>query len=153
MLHKIWWNRQKNEHMTATLVWRSMPRDCAIVYISRKKLTDINLFIMFVKNHSDYFISITSRKGCMRSSMISRSSLDIVFTLRGRSCVSSSWINGLRISDRKFVNHTTEMILWSMILIWVGFLLTSFQKWGSQSQLTRTCFTVLRAFLRHFRIK
>ena len=32
------------------------------------------------------------------------------------NCVSSSWFERLRISDRKFVNHTTEMILWSMIL-------------------------------------
>ena len=30
--------------------------------------------------------------------------------------VSSSWFERLRISDGKFVNHTTEMILWSMIL-------------------------------------
>ena len=29
---------------------------------------------------------------------------------------SSSWVDWVRISDRKFVNHTTEMILWSMIL-------------------------------------
>ena len=29
---------------------------------------------------------------------------------------SSSWVDWFRISDRKFVNHTTEMILWSMIL-------------------------------------
>ena len=36
---------------------------------------------------------------------------------------SSSWVDWFRISDRKFVNHTTEMILWSMILIsyvWPG---------------------------------
>ena len=42
--------------------------------------------------------------------------LRIGFTLRMRNCVSSSWFERLRISDRKFVNHTTEMILWSMIL-------------------------------------
>ena len=39
------------------------------------------------------------------------------FTLRMWNYVSSSWFERLRISDRKFVNHTTEMILWSMILI------------------------------------
>ena len=38
------------------------------------------------------------------------------FTLRMWNFVSSSWFERLRISDRKFVNHTTEMILWSMIL-------------------------------------
>ena len=38
------------------------------------------------------------------------------FTLRMWNYVSSSWFERLRISDRKFVNHTTEMILWSMIL-------------------------------------
>ena len=42
--------------------------------------------------------------------------LQIGFTLRMGNCVSSSWFERLRISDRKFVNHTTEMILWSMIL-------------------------------------
>ena len=51
--------------------------------------------------------------------------LQIGFTLRMWNCVSSSWFERLRISDRKFVNHTTEMILWSMILeiaLWaVGF--------------------------------
>ena len=40
----------------------------------------------------------------------------IGFTLRNWRSVSSSWLDRLRISDRKFVNHTTEMILWSMIL-------------------------------------
>ena len=43
--------------------------------------------------------------------------LQIGFTLRMWNCVSSSWFERLRISDRKFVNHTTEMILWSMILM------------------------------------
>ena len=38
------------------------------------------------------------------------------FTLRMWNFVSSSWFERLWISDRKFVNHTTEMILWSMIL-------------------------------------
>ena len=42
------------------------------------------------------------------------------FTLRMWNFVSSSWFERLRISDRKFVNHTTEMILWSMILEWLG---------------------------------
>ena len=40
----------------------------------------------------------------------------INFTLRNWRSISSSWLDRLRISDRKFVNHTTEMILWSMIL-------------------------------------
>ena len=35
----------------------------------------------------------------------------ISLTLRKRNYVSSSWFDRLRISDRKFVNHTTEMIL------------------------------------------
>ena len=43
--------------------------------------------------------------------------LRIGFTLRMRNCVSSSWFERLRISDRKIVIHTTEMILWSMILM------------------------------------
>ena len=34
---------------------------------------------------------------------------------------SSSWVDRFRISDRKFVNHTTEMILWSMILLQMDF--------------------------------
>ena len=37
--------------------------------------------------------------------------LQIGFTLRRRNFVSSSWMVRLRISDRKFVIHTTEMIL------------------------------------------
>ena len=53
------------------------------------------------------------------------------FTLRMWNYVSSSWFERLRISDRKFVNHTAEMILWSMILnisqlkehIWLLFLI------------------------------
>ena len=40
----------------------------------------------------------------------------IGFMLRMWNCVSSLWFERLRISDRKFVNHTAEMILWSMIL-------------------------------------
>ena len=54
--------------------------------------------------------------------MISKVTFQISFMLRNWSYPSSSWLDRLRISDRKFVNHTTEMILWSMILIYKGLL-------------------------------
>lgn len=40
-----------------------------------------------------------------------------LFTLRRRCSPHHRGLIRLRISDRKFVNHTTEMILWSMILV------------------------------------
>ena len=51
--------------------------------------------------------------------------------LRNWRSVSSSWLDRLRISDRKFVNHTTEMILWSMILTSRGFLKSLIRSYGS----------------------
>ena len=51
--------------------------------------------------------------------------------LRSWRSVSSSWLDRLRISDRKFVNHTTEMILWSMILTSRGFLKSFVRSYGS----------------------
>ena len=66
----------------------------------------------------------------MRSSMSSgQGPLDSI-TLRTWSHVSSSWTDRLRISDRKFVNHTTEMILWSMILGYNWFSGLTFQDRG-----------------------
>ena len=44
---------------------------------------------------------------------------------------SSSWVDWFRISDRKFVNHTTEMILWSMILM--------IEKQGVESHVSGQC--------------
>ena len=70
-------------------------------------------------NHSDNNSSLHHpRMGGERSSMCQTSLEEFwhLFTLR-RSC--SPHHRGLirfRISDRKFVNQTTEMILWSMIL-------------------------------------
>ena len=69
--------------------------------------------------------SMLQECGIERSSKIWAQGVQISLTLRKRSCASSSWFDRLRISDRKFVNHTTEMILWSMILIWLGL------KWGA----------------------
>ena len=70
-----------------------------------------------VKGHSDYSPSINAHNWTVSDHQWSEAlKLRIGFTLRMRNCVSSSWIERLRISDRKFVNHTTEMILWSMIL-------------------------------------
>ena len=42
-----------------------------------------------------------------------------LFTLRNSCSTHHRGLIWFRISDRKFVNHTTEMILWSMILTWV----------------------------------
>ena len=76
-----------------------------------------------VKGHSDCSPSITARNWTVSDHQWSKAlKLQIGFTLRMWNCVSSSWFERLRISDGKFVNHTTEMILWSMILkiaIWV----------------------------------
>ena len=70
-----------------------------------------------MKGHSDYSPSITAHNWTVSDHQWSKAlKLQIGFTLRMRNCVSSSWFERLRISDRKFVNHTTEMILWSMIL-------------------------------------
>ena len=54
----------------------------------------------------------------------------ISFMLRNWSYNSSSWLDKLWISDGKFVNHTTEMILWSMILVRWVFLKNEFQSGG-----------------------
>ena len=70
------------------------------------------------EGHSDYSPSITAHIWTVSDHQWSKAlRLQIGFTLRMRNCVSSSWFERLRISDRKFVNHTTEMILWSMILM------------------------------------
>ena len=70
-----------------------------------------------VIGHSDYSPSITAHDRAVSDHQWSKAlKLQIGFTLRMRNCVSSSWFERLWISDRKFVNHTTEMILWSMIL-------------------------------------
>ena len=67
--------------------------------------------------HSDYSPSITAHNWTVSDHQWSKAlKLQIDFTLRMRNCVSSSWFERLWISDRKFVNHTAEMILWSMIL-------------------------------------
>ena len=69
------------------------------------------------EGHSDYPPSITARIWTVSDHQWSKAlKLQIGFTLRMRNCVSSSWFERLRISDGKLVNHTTEMILWSMIL-------------------------------------
>ena len=52
-----------------------------------------------------------------------RKSFQFLFTLRKSCFNSSSWLKWLRISDRKFVIHTTEMILWSMILVLLHLLI------------------------------
>ena len=87
-------------------------------YIAMYQLNFLN-----VKGHSDYSPSITARSWTVSDHQWSKAlKLLIGFTLRMWNCVSSSWFERLQISDRKFVNHTTEMILWSMILkiaIWV----------------------------------
>ena len=67
---------------------------------------------------------------CKRSSAVSDSRSETSITLRTWSWVSSSWGDRLRISDRKFVNHTTEMILWSMILGYNWFSGLTFQDRG-----------------------
>ena len=63
--------------------------------------------------------------------LIWKVTFQINFMLRNWSYTSSSWLDRLQISDRKFVNHTTEMILWSMILIWWVFLKLVFRSRGS----------------------
>ena len=84
------------------------------------------------KNHSDYSDSIAAfNLNYKQSSMMQGSNPPIGFMLRNRSYSSSSWLDRLQISDRKFVNHTTEMILWSMILIWWVFLKLVFRSRGS----------------------
>ena len=66
--------------------------------------------------HSDCFLSITTTKVIVSDHRWIDTEHLFGLTLRIRNYVSSSWFDRLRISDRKFVNHTTEMILWSMIL-------------------------------------
>ena len=71
------------------------------------------------------------KKNCKQSSIIKKVNSLISFMLRNWRSISSSWLDRLRISDRKFVNHTTEMILWSMILICRGFLKSLMRSYGS----------------------
>ena len=87
---------------------------------------------LWLKNHSDFSNSIAIYKvNCKQSSVIWKVTFQINFMLRNWSYTSSSWLDRLQISDRKFVNHTTEMILWSMILIWWVFLKLVFRSRGS----------------------
>ena len=50
-----------------------------------------------------------------------------LLTLRSRCSPHHRGLIRLRISDGKFVNHTTEMILWSMILTFLPFSLVTVQ--------------------------
>ena len=87
---------------------------------------------LWLKNHSDFSNSTANYNViCKQSSMISKLAFQISFMLRNWSYTSSSWLDRLQISDRKFVNHTTEMILWSMILIWWVFLKLALRSRGS----------------------
>ena len=62
--------------------------------------------------HSDCSSSITTQKNAVSDHQCSEKVNSLNgFTLRMWNFVSSSWFERLRISDRKFVNHTTEMIL------------------------------------------
>ena len=74
-------------------------------------------------NHSDYFTPAHSQLKAKNS----RSSVNDSVTNKVTKCTPSHALGGkfsliivgwwrLRISDGKFVKHTTEMILWSMIL-------------------------------------
>ena len=86
----------------------------------------------YLNNHSDFFNSIAVyKKNCKQSSIIKEVNPLIGFMLRNWRSISSSWLDRLRISDRKFVNHTTEMILWSMILSCRGFLKSLIRSFGS----------------------
>ena len=86
----------------------------------------------YFNNHSDFFNSIAVyKKNRKQSSIIKEVNPLIGFMLRNWRSVSSSWLDRLRISDRKFVNHTTEMILWSMILIGRAFLKSFVRSCGS----------------------
>ena len=88
-----------------------------LLYILNSNVnTSLTAFVV-LEGHSDSPPSITARIWTVSDHQWSKAlKLQIGFTLRMRNCVSSSWFERLRISDRKFVNHTTEMILWSMIL-------------------------------------
>ena len=90
---------------------------CVAILVQLKcKYTCLMAFVVH-EGHSDYSPSITAHNWTVSDHQWSKAlKLQIGFTLRMRNCVSSSWFERLRISDRKFVNHTTEMILWSMIL-------------------------------------
>ena len=68
------------------------------------------LCTLHVKGHSDYSPSITAHNCTVSDHQWSKAlKLQI-------GCVSSSWFERLWISDRTFVIHITEMILWRMIL-------------------------------------
>ena len=90
------------------------------------RLPDFTVANVFTKCHSDGLNSITATRVAVSDHQwLQEVHLEVAFTLRKRVSISSSWVKRLRISDRKFAKHTTEMILWSMILTFLDFFKVS----------------------------
>ena len=71
------------------------------------------------ENHSDstssFHLSFIERWAIINASDL-HEKFQHLFTLKNCCSTHHRGLVRFRISDRKFVNHTTEMILWSMIL-------------------------------------
>ena len=111
--------RQVRKQLSTTLL---LGRDGVLVY-NKHSFWNIASQLMRSINHSDYFTPAHSQLKAKNS----RSSVNDSVTNKVTKCTPSHALGGkfsliivgwwrLRISDGKFAKHTTEMILWSMIL-------------------------------------
>ena len=114
-------HRQEN-NWTSSFIPSNNPTTNSKASLPLVFLPSFNIIILWSrdwKSRSDNRSSLCNTwKWCKRSSMcwISGKRHQYLFTLRMTCSTHQRGLVRFRISDRKFVNHTTEMILWSMIL-------------------------------------
>ena len=111
------WLRQEHELLSFHIIF-GWVKWFDVIFLKIQILLCFHITFFLDKPLRLLHIHCRGRSLCKRSSMVPDSKSKSSITLRTWSQVSSSWGDRLRISDRKFVNHTTEMILWSMILGW-----------------------------------
>ena len=113
---QIWQPQVEKSDANAICIQLSKSDMCAhfLFVPSRDFSSRWEIITRHVKGHSDYSPPITAHNWTVSDHQWSKAlKLRIGFTLRMWNCVSSSWFERLRISDRKFVVHTTEMILYA----------------------------------------
>ena len=114
-------HRQEN-NWTSSFIPSNNPTTNSKASLPLVFLPSFNIIILWSrdwKSRSDNRSSLCNTwKWCKRSSMcwISGKRHQYLFTLRMTCSTHQRGLVRFRISDRKFVNHTTETILWSMIL-------------------------------------
>ena len=92
-------------------------------YVSHILKWEGNIFPFIEINHSDSTNSLhppVKGRWAIINVLDPNKEFQHLFTLRSCCSTHHRGLIRFRISDRKFVNHTTEMILWSMILTFEG---------------------------------